>query len=107
VLNFEREVVMTLVGRGADTETTAAIEAYVDTTLRSMPEHLRAGVAAESMMLGALHRAHAAFRPRTADLGARLEHWKNSRIDLIRQYVRLFESLVLFASHELAPDPAA
>jgi hypothetical protein len=107
VLKFERHVVTTLVGPGADSETTSAIEAYVDRTLRSMPEHLRAGVAAESMMLSALHRAHTAFTPRTVDLGVRLEHWKNSRIDLIRQYVRLFESLVLFASHELAPDHTA
>jgi hypothetical protein len=32
--------------------------------------------------------------------------WKHSSIDPIRQYVRLLESLVLFAENELAPSPS-
>jgi hypothetical protein len=87
-----------------DEEARAAIESYVDGTLRSMPEHLRAGVAAESLMLGAWSRfEHTRGRLDDDRLRARVERWKNSRVDLIRQYVRLLESLVLFAEHELVP----
>lgn len=87
-----------------DEEARAAIASYVDGTLRSMPEHLRAGVAAESLLLGAWSRLeHTRGRLDDARLRARVQRWKNSRVDLIRQYVRLLESLVLFAEHELVP----
>ncbi len=45
--------------------------------------------------------------PRRRRLGTRrIDRWKTSKIDPIRQYVRLLESLVLFAENELAPDGA-
>ena len=84
-----------------------AVEAYVDETLRSMPEHLRAGVLAESLLFGARPRlAHALGLSDNAGLHARIERWRTSRIDFVRQYVRLLHSLVLFAENELAPSAA-
>ena len=34
------------------------------------------------------------------------QRWKTSKLDPVRQYVRLLHSLVLFAENELAPDGA-
>lgn len=104
MLWFEREVVATLVTPTLDDRDRAAVEQYVDDSLRAMPEHLRAGVAAESVLFGAWPRVQQLFGGldrRT--LHARVERWKASRFDLIRQYVRLLQSLVLFAEHELTP----
>ena len=90
-----------------DPELRIAVEDYVDETLRSMPEHLRAGVAAESLVFGATSRVKAALgRLDPAQLAARVGGWKTSSIDPIRQYVRLLQSLVLFAEHELATEVA-
>jgi hypothetical protein len=89
-----------------DADTRAAVESYVSGTLHSMPEHLRAGVLAESLALGS--RSWIELRAGRFDrdrLHARLTRWKHSSIDPIRQYVRLLESLVLFAENELAPRP--
>jgi hypothetical protein len=106
VLWFERQVVRTLVSPALDDSARVAIESYVDETLRSMPEHLRIGVAAESLLFGAVPRAqHALRRLDEARLRARVARWKSSPIDPVRQYVRLLQSLVLFAENELAPAP--
>jgi hypothetical protein len=120
VLWFERQVVGTLMDPALDATTRSAVESYVSTTLRSMPEHLRAGVAAESMVLGAsswveqrigrltwlprapLRSASSALVDQ-GRLRTRVDSWKTSKIDPIRQYVRLLESLVLFAENELGP----
>jgi hypothetical protein len=86
-----------------DPETRVAVEDYVDRTLAEMPEHLRLGVAAESMVFGARSRVEDALgRLDRARLLRRLDRWKASSLDPIRQYVRLLESLVLFAENELA-----
>jgi hypothetical protein len=98
VLGFERRVVATLVGT-ADVERRARIEAFVDDTLRSMPEHLRAGVAAESVLLGVWDRLRGGGGDGSVDLAA----LDGSRVDVVRQYVRLLRGLVLFAESELAP----
>ncbi len=104
MLWFEQEVVGALIRPDLDADTRAAVESYVAGTLHSMPEHLRAGVMAESIALGSRswieHRAGRFDRERLRD---RLARWKHSSIDPIRQYVRLLESLVLFAENELAP----
>jgi hypothetical protein len=107
MLWFEREVVATLVSPALDTAQRSAVEKYVDDSLRAMPEHLRAGVAAESVLFGAWPRIQRLFGglDRRA-LDGRVERWKGSRFDLIRQYVRLLQSLVLFAEHELTPGAA-
>ena len=86
-----------------DAKTRAAVEEYVDRTLQEMPEYLRFGVAAESVVFG----AHSRFEDARGRLDRermlrRLDRWKASSLDPIRQYVRLLESLVLFAENELA-----
>ena len=108
MLWFERQVVATLTAdldEGLRTE----VEAYVDETLRAMPEHLRAGMAAESLALGAWARLRGTGAGRS-DAGAFLDRLETSRLDPQRQDVRLLRSLVLFAEHELhepIPAPAA
>jgi hypothetical protein len=107
VLWFERQVVGALMSSTLDDRARIAVESYVDETLRSMPEHLRAGVLAESLLFGARPRlAHALGRADNAGLRARIDRWSTSRIDFVRQYVRLLHSLVLFAENELAPGAA-
>ncbi len=107
MLWFERQVVGTLMHPDLDPPTRSAVESYVSSTLRSMPEHLRAGVAAESMVLGASSWLEQRIgRLDAGRLHARVARWKTSPIDPIRQYVRLLESLVLFAENELGPEPA-
>ena len=104
MLWFEREVVATLVSPTLDDQQRSAVEAYVDDSLRSMPEHLRAGVAAESLAFGTWTRLQDLLGSYDrGSMNARLERWKASRFDPVRQYVRLLQSLVLFAEHELAP----
>jgi hypothetical protein len=94
MLRFEREVVSTLTA-GIDEPLRARVQAYVDEALHSMPEHLRAGMIAESLALGAWSRLASRNR------GFSLERLESSRLDPVRQYVRLLRSLVLFAEHEL------
>jgi hypothetical protein len=105
VLAFERTVVNALMNPALNGDARTTIESYVDQTLRSMPEHLRAGVAAESILLGTVSGlAFARGNVDPARVRDRVEGWRTSRIDLVRQYVRLLESLVLFAEHELVPE---
>jgi len=73
-----------------DDRARVAVESYVDDTLRSMPEHLRAVVLAESLLFGARPRiANALGRGESAGMPERIERWRTSRIDFVRQYVRL------------------
>lgn len=107
MLWFERKVVGTLMSPTLDAPARAAVESYVATTLHSMPEHLRAGVAAESIVLGGWSWCEDRLgRLNEGRLRTRVARWKTSPIDPIRQYVRLLQSLVLFAENELAPDGA-
>ena len=108
MLWFEREVVASLVNPSLDDDGRAAVEGYVARSLSVMPEHLRLGVAAESLVLGAWPRVqHALGRFDRSSLHDRLERWKTSRLDPVRQYVRLLQSLVLFAENELVPEPSS
>ena len=101
---LERQVVRALIAPGTDPATRDAVEQYVDRTLASMPEHLRVGVAAESLALGLWPRLERTLGRGDEDgLRRRILGWKSSRIDLVRQYVRLLQSLVVFAEQELAP----
>ncbi len=102
MLRFEREVVAALVDPALGDEQRAAIAADVDDSLRSMPEYLRAGVAVGSLVLGAWSGMTRSLVHR-APIAERVERWKTSRLDPVRQYVRVFHSLVLFAEYELAP----
>jgi hypothetical protein len=107
MLWLEREVVATLVSPTLDGRQRSEVETYVDDSLRSMPEHLRAGVAAESLVLGTWPRLqHLLGGYDRRSMHARVERWRDSRFDVVRQYVRLLHSLVLFAEHELTPGAA-
>ena len=106
MLSFERQLVHSLIasrdgGRRADVrdggrraDVAPDVESWVDGTLRVMPEHLRAGVAAGSLVLGAWARL------RGGEVS--VESLDRSPIGPVRVYVRLFRSLVLFAEEELA-----
>jgi hypothetical protein len=93
VLGFETRTVAALAGPVAP-ERRSAIEHWVDASLRDMPRHLRAGVAAVSVVLGGWALA---ARRDPADVVAGLSR---SPLPPLRQYQRLFRSLVLFAALE-------
>ena len=97
MLWFERHVVASLT-ETSDPDRRAAIACFVDGTLSAMPEHLRAGVAVESLALGAWARLRR-VRPGAVVVGLR-----RSPVGPLRQYERLLGSLVLFAENELAVD---
>jgi hypothetical protein len=103
MLWLERQVVATLAS-DVDHRRRIALEGYVDGVLRAMPEHLRFGVAAESIVLGGGELLARRLGSRRS-LADRLVSWEHSRIGPIRQYVRLLSSLVIFAGEELAPEP--
>src|SRR5918999_1760051 len=91
MLSFERQVVDALLASVAD---------HVDGVLRDMPEHVRAGIAGQSVLLGAWWAARS--RLPASELGgpALIETLEASPVGLVRQYIRLLRSLVLFAEHE-------
>jgi hypothetical protein len=94
MLDFERQLVATLTA-GDDADLRRRVGEFVEGSLHAMPEHLRLGVLAESVAFAAWAR----LRP-GRDIVGLLE---GSPIPLVRQYVRLFRSLVLFAEQEMAP----
>jgi hypothetical protein len=104
MLWFERQVVGALMSPTLDASGRAVVEQYVDETLRAMPEHLRLGVIGESCLFGAVPWLRARTGQAPDDMRSRIERWSNSRIDVVRQYVRLLHSLVLFAENELVPE---
>jgi hypothetical protein len=105
VLWFERQVVGALMSPKLDAGSRSVVESYVANTLHSMPEHLRAGVAVESIALGGRSwLEHRVGRFDEQRIHTQVARWKQSKIDPIRQYVRLLESLVLFAENELVPE---
>jgi hypothetical protein len=95
VLWFERQVVERLVTT-ADERRRRDIESFVDGALHAMPEHLRVSIGGASVVLGGWARV---FRPEPTRLVRSLD---TSPLAPIRQYVRLFRSLVLFAEQEIA-----
>jgi len=105
MLRFEREVV-TALGNAPEQSTRGAVEAFVDGSLRALPEPIRLGLLGETVILGTyvgLLRAAGRVED-TVDLRRRLDAWEGSRISYLRQYVHMFRSLVLFAENELGPD---
>jgi len=95
MLGLERRIVAALTTVD-DAAVRAGVEAWVDDTLRDMPEHLRLGVAVQSVALGVWART-------TSDDDALLASFERSPLWPVRQYVRLFKGLVLFAENELSP----
>ena len=98
MLGFERRMVAALTTT-ADPVVRAGVEGWVDDTLRDMPEHLRLGVVAESIGLGAWARLRSLSDG--ADDAALLRSFEASPLWPVRQYVRLLRSLVLYAENEL------
>ena len=105
MLAFERRVVGALV-TATDPPTRSAVEGFVDESLRVMPEVIRFGVAAQSLAIGTVARLDALVRPGDDGLERRLSWLERSPIGPLRQYVRLFRSLVVFAENEMANSAA-
>lgn len=103
MLGFERDVVATLM-HTRDPEVRSRVEAWVEGSLRTMPEFLRLGVVVETVAFSAFARVR--NRGRRGAPPAVVDALASSPIPLVRQYVRLFRSLVLFAEQELA-SPAS
>jgi hypothetical protein len=103
MLRFEREVV-TALGSAREQSTQSAVEAFVDGSLRAMPEAIRLGVIGETLLFGSYIRALQAVGrlDGPGDLRTQLDRWETSRISVVRQYVHMFRSLVLFAENELS-----
>jgi hypothetical protein len=95
VLRFEREIVERLVTT-RDPRVEREVTTFVEGSLRAMPEFLRFSIGAASIVLGLWALV---ARPAGTALVRKLDA---SPIPQIRQYVRLFRSLVLFAEQELA-----
>jgi hypothetical protein len=110
MLWFEREVVGALT-ESPDQPLRSSVEAFVDGYLRDMPEHLRAGVAGESVLLGtyvaALRRTGRIPSGDAAALTALVDKWETSRIGVLRSYAKVMKSMVLLAENELAPAGGA
>ncbi len=99
MLGFERDLVATLTVT-SDAEVRVRVADWVEGSLASMPEFLRAGVVAETLAFSAFARARNGGRAGAP--AAVVEALASSPIPLVRQYVRLFRSLVLFAEQEMA-----
>jgi hypothetical protein len=110
MLWFEREVVGSLIA-SPDQSVRSSVESFVDGSLRDMPEHLRAGVIGETVLLGTYVAAlRATGRLPSGDGEAllhQLDSWETSRIGVLRTYVRMMKSLVVFAENEYASEDAA
>jgi hypothetical protein len=96
VLGFERKVVDAL-STTTDPAARAAVVAWVDGSLRAMPELLRGGVAIGSLVLGAWARLTGKDGP------ALVSALENSPLPPVRLHLRLLRSLVLFGDLELSP----
>jgi hypothetical protein len=95
VLGYERKVVEA-VSAATDPDVRDAVVAWVDGSLRAMPEVLRGGVALGSVVLG----VWASLTGKEGDrLLAALE---SSPLPPVRQHLRLIRSLVLFGDIELS-----
>lgn len=103
MLGFERHVVAALITTD-DATVRAGVESFVERSLHAMPEHLRLGVIAETCLVAGLASV---LRLRGKGVRDVVESLDASPVALLRQYVRLFRSLVLFAEQELAPGAAA
>ena len=101
MLWLERRVVGALAGPD-DARHDGAISEFVDSSLRAMPQHLRLGVVAESLLLGAWVRLREGADPDDGAIRAHVTAWERFPIGVIRLYPKLLGSLVLFAEQELA-----
>jgi len=101
MLWLERRAVTAIAGAD-DVRTRGAISEFVDSSLAAMPQHLRLGVAVESVGLGAWMRLRHRPDPAPEAVRRSLAGWEHSPVGVVRQYPRLLSSLVVFAQQELA-----
>jgi hypothetical protein len=102
---FERSVVATILDASgvALAGVEEDVQRFVRDGVRAMPIHLRAGVRTLERFLGARALARHGRPFAALDTGQRaseLRAWGRSRLDPVRQYVRLVRSLTLFAAYE-------
>jgi hypothetical protein len=102
MLWLERRVVSALAGVD-DERSGGRVSEFVESSLAAMPQHLRLGVAAESVGLGLWTRLRHGSDPSPAAMHRAVAAWERSPVGVVRQYPRLLSSLVLFARYEL-PD---
>jgi hypothetical protein len=102
MLWLERRVVSALAGAD-DERTGGGVSEFVETSLQAMPQHLRLGVAVESIGLGLLTRLRYGSQPSPEAIQHSIDAWERAPVGVVRQYPRLLNSLVLFARYEL-PD---
>ena len=95
MLDFERELVAAL-SSSSEPRLRAGVASFVEATLDDMPEFLRLGVLVESLAFSMLAKV------RRGSLGDLVELLGRNPVSLVRQYVRLFRGLVLYAEQELA-----
>jgi len=100
VLWFERQVVDRLVST-PDPRRREAITAYVDGTVSALPEHLRAAIGAASIAFGGWFSVVRPEKVAGVTADPLVHALDTSWIPPMRQYVRLFRGLVLFAEQEL------
>jgi len=98
MLRYERQVVSELTTTD-DADRREEVASFVDGALRAMPEHLRLAIGGASVGLGVVSLVGGG-RPSVRSLDT-------SPIPQLRQYVRMFRSLVLFAEQELPATPSA
>lgn len=96
MLGFERRFVDALI-IDPDPSVRQRVHDWVEISLDAMPQHLRLGVVGESLLLSTWT---AVSRSNPAALATSLDR---SPLMPLRQYARLFRSLVLFAEQESAP----
>lgn len=104
--DFQHGLVATLLedsGARVDPALERDVQSFVADGVRSMPTHLRLGVESVALLLrvDSLARNGKPFaRLGPAARRAAVRTWDASRIDPVRQYIRLVRSLVLFAAYE-------
>jgi len=98
MLPYERRVVDALLTSDDPARRRAVVD-HVGATLAAMPEHLRAGIAGETVLLTTWTAVRRRGRPPVlVDELAWLEHHP---LGLVRQWVRALRSLVLLAELEM------
>ena len=109
MLWFERQVVGTLMSPTLDEPARAAVESL---RRHDAARDARAPARRRRGRVVRVRRGAAASSTRSdgstsGGCGRHIARFENSKIDVIRQYVRLLHSLVLFAENELVPDARA
>ena len=95
---FERRVVQAMITTDR-TQIRNEVEAFVDTSLAAMPEHLRAGIAGITLLIGSWSAARRLLGLGRSDQ-ATLTWLESHPVGLVRQWARALRSLVLFAEQE-------